>query len=651
MLAFVNGDRQDQVDYVQSMTGLGIFFISIVVLWMLTLWLAKCGGRDRMGCAAGYGFHDKDSDLEEDVAERRQRKQQRSGGNNNAGNNRKNKSDTLFKGDGEEVSIGAAYTGGESVALDAGGDDDDDRGGRGGHSFLSFLGGGGGRNSSGHTQDTAISRRREQSATVAMKNTIDKNGDFQYDSDGSPLEEMDAISHYVEPDAPFQPPKSSRSAATSLRSLPKKSATFNTSSTSVTSKYVEQCNRTPCCSFDPAQVQRRKVRTRLAFGFFVVVSLTCSALLMPLMYSPLESASTTTGDAVEEGQAILSEVDASLQVMEEVAVSAQRLFESGDLPLQYELICPQVSSSAFAASFGFNPEEVIVTIEQEYQSYISQASELLDAAQGAIDTVTAVLASVDNTVQSTESHLWLIPFVMCFTMVVTLAFAGLMAGVIYREQSVDLKTDAPKVENCFGWTFLPLMVVVVIISWTLVIAFCFGAVVTTDTCIGPTTGTPEDTVLAVLDYQAQAQGLDAATLERLSVYVDGCRGGDPLEELVVLQGLLRESLAFVDERVAVAEGLGTGLMETACGEGNLVGPFFSNLRVLQGHLDDVDVAITDAYDALECPRINTLYVRVMHDALCTDFATANANGFLLFLFAGLSGLVLITLRASWRTAE
>ena len=213
LIAFITGSRDDQVDYVKSMMGVGIFFIVIVALWFLTLWLLKCGGKDRMGCAAGYGFHDTDSDKEEDLAERRKWKQQN-------GNFNSNNKDTLFKGDGGAVSVGAAYTGGASVALDAGNDDDDDNSHRS-NSFFGFMGGTVGRNSSGHTQDTAVSRRQELT-TLAMKNTIDKNGDFQYDSDGSPTEEIDAISHYVEPDAPFSPPKSrsSRTTVSALYSIP-----------------------------------------------------------------------------------------------------------------------------------------------------------------------------------------------------------------------------------------------------------------------------------------------------------------------------------------------------------------------------------------------------------------------------------------------
>jgi hypothetical protein len=157
-------------------------------------------------------------------------------------------------------------------------------------------------------------------------------------------------------------------------------------------------------------------------------------------------------------------------------------------------------------------------------------------------------------------------------------------------------------------------------------------------------------VLAVLEAQTR-DTLDADTLARLSIYIDGCRGGDPLEEVLNLQSLLVASIAFVDDRVSKAEELGLDFMMAQCGDTNMVGPFFTNLNVLQDNFDNVNVAITTAYNALACPRINPLYVRVMHDAICTDFATANANGFLLFFFAGLSGMVLISLRAAWRSSE
>ena len=72
---------------------------------------------------------------------------------------------------------------------------------------------------------------------------------------------------------------------------------------------------------------------------------------------------------------------------------------------------------------------------------------------------------------------------------------------------------------------------------------------------------------------------------------------------------------------------------------------------LQTKFENVDMAIKQGYDALSCPRVNALYIDAVHGAFCTDFATANSNGLMLLLLLSFSGMILITLRASWRSSE
>jgi hypothetical protein len=377
----------------------------------------------------------------------------------------------------------------------------------------------------------------------------------------------------------------------------------------------------------------------------------CCGLLITKTYYPLESAAETSSLVLEDIQTVVAEVDSVLLVMKETATITKRLYET--IPLDYNALCPQFPADAFDAAFGFDPQNVISTVATEYSGYIDTATGLLNDAMGISDSVTDILGGVHVSVQNTVEYLWVVPLLIFFTMLVTFALGGLMCAVSYKERTVELKTDVPKIENWFGWTFLPLQVLVVIVSWGLVIACCFGTVATTDTCL-PTLstgvyGTPEDTVLAVLSTYAKGS-LDDATFQRLSTYIDGCQGDDPLEEIVMLQAVLEESMGFVKDRVDVAYDIGIPTMEDQCGEGNRVADFFNGISTLQDQFVKVSDALGDAHTALACPRLNGLYVRAVHDALCTDFASANASGFILFIVVGFAGMVLISLRAAWRTA-
>jgi hypothetical protein len=363
------------------------------------------------------------------------------------------------------------------------------------------------------------------------------------------------------------------------------------------------------------------------------------------MYAPLEHSAMTTSSVVQEAKGIISEVNDVLAVLDTATTVTQDILRQQS-ETDFSSLCPDITSGEFSSAFGFDPDSIISTINEEYERYGTQAAELLATASDAVDSVAALLEGIDGPVQKANEYLWVVPLLICCTALVIFATLGLMTAVAWRERKVELmsQTDVPKIEDCYGFSFLPLLIVVCLLSWVLVILCCFGTVIITDTCV---VGSPDETILTIV----QSQNLDDEVFRRLETYINGCMGPDPLQDLVMLQGLLHETLGFVDERLQLADEIGYGALEEICGPGNSVRPFFNDVKSLQNEVVNVNDAIQSAYYALECPRINTLYNQVAHEALCTDFATANVNGFLLFLFGpAISGLVLISLRASWRTA-
>jgi hypothetical protein len=498
--------------------------------------------------------------------------------------------------------------------------------------------------------------------------------------------------------------------------------------------------QTICCSFESKYVSRRKFSTRIAFGFFAITSLICCVLLMTHMYIPLENAALTSQDVIEETSNIVNEINNVLAVLDEVTKTTVSIMNT--IPLSYSEICPSFSLNNFITQFGFNPEEMISTISKEYINYIPTIINLLKTAKDTSTTVTSVLEDVNLAVSTTNEYLWIIPLIICTTILIIFSQLALLCAVIYGERSSTTTSSnnskggthgttsvPPKIENCYGYTVLPLQTIIVLISWLLVILFCFGIIITTDSCTPsintanmPTTaaaaaaasfsnatatsttrdkidiafesitsgrGTPDDTVLAVLDqYMAigsipsSGDGLiDDIAKQRITTYITGCGSNnnnnnnnnnaieDPLAEIIIIQGLLQESLDYVDTHTSFAyDVLGLDLIEEMCGggtndddDGGTAGDdgqqqqkvqlFFDNIQLLNKQFVNVNKVIKLAYDALSCPRINTLYVDVVHNALCTDFATANTNGLLLLIIISFCGMVLITLRSSWRTSS
>jgi len=639
ILAFVSGDRNEQVEYIEGLVGIGVFLAILVSLWFLTLLLLKYQGRERMGCSAGYAFHDSESDDRALVEERRKR----------AGS---------FKQDGQDVSVGAAVDPDDSVAMD-------EPALRAERKKLKSLSKKASKFSPLFAKKKKNTKNKKEKTKPSSKDRITPKT-ITYLEDSQNLEELEL---HLELDNIVR--SSTRQGfkdnVWSLHSVPKTVRIGDESSEfSVGPKHPfldKAWGETWLCSAKPKYVERRKLHTRSVFALFAIISLMCCALLVTHMYTPLESAALSSSDIIQETAQIVDELNEVLEILDEATVATVETVET--TPLDYDVLCPGFPVADFERQFGFNPQTLIRTTSSAYRSYVPTIVDLLNTAKQTGDSVTNMLMDIDDSVSTANEYLWIIPLVICITMLIIFSQLALMIAVVYREcKFKDIRTAVPKVEDCYGWTVLPLQISVVVLSWLLVIVFCFGIVVTTDSCMpsfggneaNGGRGSPEDVVLAVVDqYITTDTGVvTSLAQERLTTYLTGCGGTelDPLAEVIVLQKLLQESIAEVDTQLSFAsDEIGLDFMERQCGPGNRVRTFFRNLTLLQSKFENVDMAIKQGYDALSCPRVNSLYVDAVHGAFCTDFATANSNGLVLLLMLSFSGMVLITLRASWRTAE
>ena len=793
ILAFMSGQRASQVQYIQGMLGIGIFIVCFVCIWFLTLVVLKCSrdSRDRMGCAAGYAFHDQDTDTKQaymyaQQQRRREHQEQasvmadvddedsiRRDNHSNTNTTKRNpKQTTMYSL--SAVPGGSKPSSAERRALSA-------------HrmSSLSMLGNGSRRVTSslsslfGKEPPQQQQQQPQQRSTQAPKPAEYYDDDNEDEEEDVPIWSVSAhpnrsmnYSHYrnsdnttethpqqtvaeeielhmeldsivralTEEDSTEENTKTKNQGrrhpdrpVETLRSLPPssskrvwigdESSTSSSHENSIepyhkTTKMDKVWGSTACCSVAPRHVARRKILTRLVFGLFACVSLVCCALLMTHMYIPLEQAAQTSQTVVAETTIIVEELNTVLEIVNTTATTAIALMAS--TPLQYAVICPSFPVDEFALQFGFNPNDIIATMETEYTNYIPTVVNAITTAQSASIAVTQALRDLNEIVATTNDYLWILPVIICTTILIIFSQLALLLAVLYGESGKRGSImETPKIENCYGYTIIPLQTVIVALSWLLVILFCFGIIVTFDSCLPAilttttnsitarenkmdvaldTTrdkidgayaeltggrGTPDDTVLAVLDkYVTEAVGtsvVDDILYERLSTYVTGCGAStsstlsrpngaesgtgttdttitiqepDPLEELIVIQALLRESLDYVATQVNFAKDvLGLDYIEEKCGrDNNQVQLFFTNLNLLNAQFEQVNMAITRSYNALNCPRIHTLYQEAVHQAFCTDVATANTNGLLLLIAISFSGMILITLRASWRSA-
>ena len=131
----------------------------------------------------------------------------------------------------------------------------------------------------------------------------------------------------------------------------------------------------------------------------------------------------------------------------------------------------------------------------------------------------------------------------------------------------------------------------------------------------------------------------------------GCQGYDPVAEIRSLESLVVENVNKVQEKIDQAHAIGSSILSQKCGAGNQIDAFFSGAEGLEGHLRTVMFSLRNAIHTLECPKINALYASAVEDSVCTEVASANASGFVLFFIVGICNMVMISLRASWRQPE
>jgi hypothetical protein len=422
--------------------------------------------------------------------------------------------------------------------------------------------------------------------------------------------------------------------------------------------------RSGCCSDHSLHLRQRQYRTRLAYFFFAFLSLVCSFLLLTSTYQPLEDATDNASRVAVEGEMIVDSIESVIQAVESAALIADDIMVT--ISLNFTELCPDVAPEYFGNELGVDPRDAVLFLDREYDNFLDFARENMVMVQEVASQARGVLGYVDDSIQTTEDRLWALPFLIAFIIVLTVISTSGVFVAMCREP-LDSEPTTSFIERFLAWGILPAMIIWTLLGWTLVICFCFGTVIASDVCVSG--GGPDATIQTILEVQRidptttelitayTGVSLESPLFRRRSLYVSyrnvlpafqGCRGENPVQEIIDAEGILEDYLELMRTRLEEAEAVGYETIKQKCGPGNNVDSFFSGVTMLESQLTAVRVALSDASDMVSCPKINSLYTSTMHVSVCTDFAAANANGFLMFLLVSISSMILITLRASWR---
>jgi hypothetical protein len=117
--------------------------------------------------------------------------------------------------------------------------------------------------------------------------------------------------------------------------------------------------------------------------------------------------------------------------------------------------------------------------------------------------------------------------------------------------------------------------------------------------------------------------------------------------LVQLEEQMQDRVDDIWRHISTVDAVGRIVLAEECG-GLRLNDFLSGARNIAKLLTKVRRALDSTSDSLVCERISPLYTETIHELICTEFADAAAWGSVTFCLLGVSIMVLISLRASWR---
>jgi hypothetical protein len=127
----------------------------------------------------------------------------------------------------------------------------------------------------------------------------------------------------------------------------------------------------------------------------------------------------------------------------------------------------------------------------------------------------------------------------------------------------------------------------------------------------------------------------------------GCKGSkDPTEYITDLERRVQENVDEIWRQISIIDSIGRAKLLTDCGGDYLV-DFVSGSRNVAKLLTTMRRSLRSASGHLECDRLNPIYTEIVHDALCTDAASASSYGCVLFFILAISTMAMISLRTSW----
>jgi hypothetical protein len=381
----------------------------------------------------------------------------------------------------------------------------------------------------------------------------------------------------------------------------------------------------------------RERRTRTAFIIFSLITLVCVPLALTLFFVPLRDTAESSDDYVADARGVANEVRAAYSTITSATESSIEILER--TPLDFSTICPQVAKANAVDVLSVDLDGIVQLLLGDYAVVELAVSTNLSEIDRMLTRFEDALRYVEITYDEVQTYVWAVPGILLGVSALTLITILAVVMAWKRESSL-------RFQRFTSYGVLPFFIAFSVACWAVAIAASVSAAMSSDACTpGSSSGSPDDTIRGIL----QVQDVDPSSIvfEFVTAYSRGCKGDDPTAVFDDLKSELQTVVEYIWRSLTAIDAAGVLDITEMCG-GDQLNSFLTNASELARHLTNIRKALDTADVALDCERVNPLYVEALYDSMCTDVASASAWGFILFFAIGLSTMSMITLRASWR---
>jgi len=375
--------------------------------------------------------------------------------------------------------------------------------------------------------------------------------------------------------------------------------------------------------------RKREKRTRVAFLLAWITTITFASLALVFCFSPLILATSDLLDTFLSVEDLLGQVHSATHAIESAAQNASSGFYS--VSFDFARFCPDADSGLV---LGADLLGMSTLIESEFKGVESIMSGSVSTIQKFALSTAVALADIQFAIDKTNDILWAVPCILLGTAILT-TIAMLAVFLAWQKRS------GKTFQKVMTYVILPLLVAACLTCWATAICAAVATMLSGDACIGQIT--PDETIQMIM--QRNDVNSNGTIFEFLSSYTNGCKGPDPIQYLVDLETQLQTAIDTIWRHISTVDSIGRSKLESACGN-SLEGQLQVARNLAKG-LTAIRKALDSTVGSLQCDAVNPLYVRAIHDEMCTEAANGAAWGFFVFFTISIMTMMMISFRSTW----